>query len=279
MSTQSSVATGPLFAGLLFAGLLSAGNAFAGPPDAETASAAGAAPETLRFVACPVYRDTDAGRKSGCWLADNPEDGLRYDVTRSPTKPDWNRAILVEGRVAAGHADTCGGIVLEPVRVSLLAEGCTRAMLPAETHPGIPFVLPARNVRPIHEARELPVAPFATRSFHVPFDHGSDFIVYQLGDYYTNQAVLYARDTQARRIEITGWAATTPVTVSGRTLAEPAALARSRADMIAQWLVMSGIEARRIVVKASPVDQAADIEGADGLRDSSRRRVDIVVIP
>lgn len=245
---------------------------------AAAASAAEPATE-LRFVACPIYRDTDAGRKSGCWLADNPEDGLRYDVTRSPTKPDWNRAILVEGRVSAEQANTCGGIVLEPVRVSLLAEGCTRAMLPAETYPGIAFVLPARNVRPIHEAREIPAPPFATRSFHVPFDHGSDFIVYQLGDYYTNQAVLYARDTQARRIEITGWAATTPIIVSGRTLAEPAALAQRRADMIAQWLVMSGIDAGRIVVKAASRDQAADIEGADGLRDSSRRRVDIVVIP
>src|SRR5690606_1416098 len=39
----------------------------------------------LRFVTCPIYRNTDAGRKSGCWLADSPEDGQRYDVTRSPT--------------------------------------------------------------------------------------------------------------------------------------------------------------------------------------------------
>src|SRR5690606_26201070 len=106
------------------------------------APAVPAAPETspeLRFVTCPVYRNTDAGRKSGCWLADSPEDGLRYDVTRSPTKPDWNRAVLVEGRVSAGQADTCGGIVLEPVRVSVLDQACPRAMLPAQGYPGVRF--------------------------------------------------------------------------------------------------------------------------------------------
>src|SRR5581483_9393417 len=72
----------------------------------------------LRFVTCPIYRDTDAGRKSGCWLADSPEDGRRYDVTPSPTKPDWNYAVLVEGRPSAHQTDVCGGVVLDPVRVS-----------------------------------------------------------------------------------------------------------------------------------------------------------------
>ena len=49
----------------------------------------------LRFITCPVYRDADAGKKSGCWLADNHEDGRRYDVSPSPIKPDWNYAVLV----------------------------------------------------------------------------------------------------------------------------------------------------------------------------------------
>ena len=63
-------------------------------------STACAAAELVRFVACPVYRDTDAGKKSGCWLADDPATGRRYDVSQSPTKPDWNFEVLVEGRVA-----------------------------------------------------------------------------------------------------------------------------------------------------------------------------------
>ncbi|MCR5872481.1 hypothetical protein LRS12_18315 [Sphingomonas sp. J344] len=65
--------------------------------------------QTVRFIACPVYRDTDNGRKSGCWLASDPATGIRYDVTAAPTKPDWNHAILVEGFVATNGGDPCGG--------------------------------------------------------------------------------------------------------------------------------------------------------------------------
>ena len=78
------------------------------------------ASEAVRFVTCPVYRDTDNGRKSGCWLASDPASGIRYDVTAAPTKPDWNHAILVEGFVAKAAGDPCGGVVLEPARVSVL---------------------------------------------------------------------------------------------------------------------------------------------------------------
>ena len=59
---------------------------------------AGAAAETVRFIACPIYRDTDAGRKSGCWLADERASGTRFDVSRgavaSPTGTTrcWSRA-------------------------------------------------------------------------------------------------------------------------------------------------------------------------------------------
>ena len=39
----------------------------------------------VRFVACPIYRDADSGRKSGCWLATDPASGIRYDLAeRSP---------------------------------------------------------------------------------------------------------------------------------------------------------------------------------------------------
>lgn len=246
------------------------------------APAAPAAPETspeLRFVTCPVYRNTDAGRKSGCWLADSPEDGLRYDVTRSPTKPDWNRAVLVEGRVSAGQTDTCGGIVLEPVRVSVLAQACPRAMLPAQGYPGVRFQLPARNIRPIHEPRELPARPYAERTFGVWFDHGRDFIVYQLSDYFTHMASLYALDIDASRVEITGWSVTTPETVSGHVLVEDAMLARRRADAVANWLRMMGVPAERIVVRVAHDGSTSTLEGSDGLLSPSRRRVEVRVIP
>ena len=57
----------------------------------------------VSFVACPIYRDTNDGRKSGCWLVDEPSTGVRYDVTAAPTKPDWNHAVLVEGILAVAR--------------------------------------------------------------------------------------------------------------------------------------------------------------------------------
>jgi len=125
---------------------------------ATGASVPNAAPNELRFVTCPIYRDTDAGRKSGCWLADDPATSIRYDVSSAPSKPDWNYAVLVEGIVAATSPlqDTCGGLVLDPVRTSILPERCPRHMLPAEGFRGRPFSLPVRNVAPASVVRPVP---------------------------------------------------------------------------------------------------------------------------
>jgi outer membrane protein OmpA-like peptidoglycan-associated protein len=235
------------------------------------------AAEQLRFVTCPVYRDTDAGRKSGCWLADEPASGRRYDVTLSPTKPDWNRAVLVEGVPAERQDGACGGLTLDPVRVSVLDEPCVRHMLPAESFPGRKFVLPARNVRPLAEARPAVARPYRDREFHVPFDYGRSFIVYQLADFLIDEAVSYARAVDPRRVVVTGHAATEPAIVSGRRLAERAELARERAELVAEWFRRSGIAAERIEVRWQTAAEPAAMAGADGLLEPSRRRVDIAV--
>ncbi|HEV7694602.1 MAG TPA: hypothetical protein VGO52_27440, partial [Hyphomonadaceae bacterium] len=57
--------------------------------------------DTVRFISCPIYRDVDAGRKSGCWLADERESGRRFDIGNAPTKPDWNHEVLVEGKISS----------------------------------------------------------------------------------------------------------------------------------------------------------------------------------
>ena len=242
------------------------------------AAAAAAAPE-LRFVACPIYRDTDAGRKSGCWLADSPEDGWRYDVTSSPTKPDWNFQVLVEGRVSPGQTDLCGGIVLDPVRVSVLQGRCVRAMLPAEGYAGRRFVLPERNVRPLYEPRPPFPKPYGERTFEIPFEFGRSFVVYQLSDYLMDQAVAYAVAVKARRVEITGWAATSPTLVSGHALAEPPDVAKARAEAAAQWMRSLGVPADRVVVRWRSGARPIDMPGAEGLTEPSRRRVDIRITP
>ncbi|MCC7461225.1 MAG: OmpA family protein [Gammaproteobacteria bacterium] len=242
------------------------------------AAAAEAAGEQLRFISCPVYRDTDAGKKSGCWLADQRESGQRYDVSLAPTKPDWNYAVLVEGVVAARQDAACGGIVLDPVRVSVLDVPCTRAMLPAEGYPGRVFRLPARNVRPLSEARPQPVSPYASRTYHLLFDYNSTFVVYQLDDYLLDEAISYIRAVAPRRVIVQGHAATMPTVVSGVRLAESASLARQRAEHIGEALRRLGVPEAQLEVRWTGTGDVIDAEGADGLREPSRRRVDIEII-
>ncbi len=240
---------------------------------------AGPATDEVRFISCPVYRDADAGKKSGCWLADDREAGRRFDISLSPTKPDWNFAVLVEGRPAKDQADACGGEVLDPVRVSVLQEPCTRAMLPAEGHPGRRFVLPARNVRPLYEQRAPFEQPFGERTFSIPFGFGRSFITYQLSDYLIDQAVAYALASHAARVDITGYAATGPAVVSGRTIAEPADVAKDRARVAADWMTRLGVPQDRLRVSWKLAAEPIDLPGSDGLTEPSRRRVDIRITP
>jgi outer membrane protein OmpA-like peptidoglycan-associated protein len=230
-----------------------------------------------RFIACPIYRDTDAGRKSGCWLADESTSGRRFDVSQAPTKPDWNHEILVEGEVAAAQDNACGGVVLNPVRVSVLPGACTRHMLPAEGYPGRVFVLPKRNIQPLSQPRPAPAPPYTDRTFYLFFDFDRSFLVYQLDDYLLDQAVAYIRAVDAERVVVTGFAATQTATVSGRGLAERADLARERAQSIAESLRRLGVHADRIEVRWRGNALPVDAEGADAVVEASRRRVEIDV--
>ena len=239
--------------------------------------AATAEAQAVRFIACPVYRDTDAGRKSGCWLADEGVSGVRYDVSRSPTLPDWNFEILVEGEVAAEQDNACGGVVLMPARVSVLPGHCTRHLLPAEGFPGRRFVLPARNVRPLAEPRPPLSGPAETRTFHIMFDFNRAFLVYQLSDFLFDQAVTYIRAADPRRIVVTGYAATQPSIVSGREIAEDPQIAEARAVLIRESLLRMGVPADRIELRHRTDPRPIPAEGADGLAEPSRRRVDILV--
>ncbi len=237
-----------------------------------------AAGDTVRFISCPIYRDVDAGRKSGCWLADERETGRRFDIGNAPTKPDWNHEVLVEGKVSSAP-DACGGVVLEPVRVSVLPGVCIRQMLPAEGFKGRAFVLPERNVRPASVPRPAPQPPFTERSFYLLYDFNRDFLVYQLDDYLLDQAITYIRGVAPKRIVVTGFAATTPANVSGRSIAEDAAIAKSRAQSVSDALVRLGVDPKVIETRWQGAATSVDAPGADGLAEASRRRVEIKVVP
>lgn len=235
--------------------------------------------EPVRFVTCPIYRDTDAGRKSGCWLAEDRRTGQRWDVTDAPSKPDWNHAVLVEGRaadVAAGSPqEPCGAPVLNPVRTSVLPDTCPRHMLPAEGFPGRKFALPKRNVRPLSEAREVPPGPYRDRTFHLFYDREKAFLIYQYDDYLLDQAITWIRAAKPARIVVTGWAATNAPPVSGQAVAEDPAIARTRAERVTEALVRLGVDPKTITTRWRTDPQPIDVPEADGLSEPSRRRVDI----
>ena len=244
---------------------------------ALAAAAGQATPEAVRFITCPIYRDADSGKKSGCWLAEDRATGKRYDVSLAPSRPDWNHEVLVEGIVSAASKAPCGDTVLDAVRTSILPGECTRQMLPAEGYPGRKFVLPVRNIKPLSVVRDTPPGPYAARTFHLLFDFDQAFLIYQYDDYFLDEAITWIRAAQPRAILVTGYAATRPVTVSGRTIAESKGIARVRAEKVVEALVRLGVDRRIITARWRGDAPVADIPEADGLAEASRRRTDIAV--
>lgn len=244
------------------------------------ATAQQSAPElgtTQSFVACPVYRDTDMGRKSGCWLADDAASDVRYDVTWAPIKPQTGKPVLIEG-VVTGEPDTCGGVVLKPVRVSVLPGRCSSVIIPPETYPGRPSPPPVEVLKPASEPRTLPPPPYDRREFQIYFEFGRDFLIYQHAEVVLERIQLYVQASQAKQVSIQGFAATDPVVRSGRRLSEPLSLAQSRAAMVALALSRLGIAGAIVQTEAHGSPVPTDLE-AGALPESSKRRVTITVTP
>jgi len=250
----------------------------AGTGVADDATDPHGADAVKRFVGCPVYRDTDAGRKSGCWLVTDPEDGIEYDVTQGRIKPILGRRILVEGLVKSSGQELCGGTVLLPVNVSVLQEECPRYLIPAEGYPGRRFVLPARVMQPASVPRTLPPPPYGPREFVIEFELDSDFLVYQYAELILEDASLYIKASQPRNVTITGYAATDPIQVSGRSVHEIPAVAEARALMVAEALVRLGVprDTLHLDWRAAPPD---GFKPDSGLTQAARRRATISITP
>lgn len=224
----------------------------------------------VTFVGCPIYRDTDSGRKSGCWLAEDPASGVRYDVTDGPTKPQVGKLSLFEG-VVTGEPNTCGGIVLRPVRQAVLDETCPQAIIPAEEFKGRRFILPAETMQPTWIARTLPPPPYTNREFNIVFDFGSDFQIYQYAELILEKISLYVKASKPKAVIVTGYAATTPIDVSGRQLSEPMMLAKSRAATTAESLRRMGVEQSLIRIESRGDPQPLANLATPGLEASKRR--------
>lgn len=234
------------------------------------------------FIGCPVYRDTDSGRKSGCWLATNPGDGIRYDISLGRTKPQIGRQVLVEGRLETiDHprqvGAACGGVVLRPVIVSVLDAACPSFMLPAESYRGRRFVLDPRVVLPPADVAEpLPRPPYRRRTWSIEFTYGSDFLQYQYSEIILDEIGRYIRAGRPRGVEVIGYAVTAPRSISGERLAEKPRLARARAELVALALRRLGATGR--MLRVTWHDNPSPLANVPGLAEPSRRRVDVRLV-
>jgi outer membrane protein OmpA-like peptidoglycan-associated protein len=228
---------------------------------------------TRTFIACPVYRDTVNGRKSGCWLATDESSGVRYDVTLSRTKPQLGREILVEGKLADSDKP-CGDPVMKPVHVSVLGSECPRFMLPAEGYPGRRYEVPMHLVLPPADAvRPPPAPPFPPRKWAIEFAYGSDFLQYQYSEVILDEIARYVIAAHPRKVSIDGFAASRALVVSGHRLTEPVSLAKSRAELVAEALRRLGVTPSVLAVGWHGDPRAEEID--DGLPEPSKRRVDV----
>ncbi len=244
----------------------------------QQVTAAGAQAPIKLFVGCPIYRDTDAGRKSGCWLVTDPADGQRYDVTPGLIKPILGRQILVEGVVTGDDPGQCGGIVLEPASISVLSDACKEFLIPAEGHPGRPFVTPADVLQPSTVPRQLPPPPYDTKEYTILFELNSDFLVYQYAEMIIEKAALYARASKSKQVKITGYAATRGNDISGQHIREEISIAEARARMVAEAFTRLGIPSNALQL-AWQGEPASGVVPTEGLVEAAKRRVTITIQP
>ncbi len=248
----------------------------------STGVAADDAPaERLNFVACPIVRDTAS---VPCWLAEH--DGELYFLTlqtdvSAPVTPPWlGHRVLVEGTVAAGRERVCGGVVLEPVVLSVLPEldaACNTPVLPAEDRYNLTFE-PPRPPGP--SAGRLafaggtppPAAPAeAPREFALRYDFDGLVVFRHAGEL---TAILdAARARNARRITITGYRGAVLLS-NGTTLTEQPALGRRRAEQLATLLRGAGL---------TDVDYEVEWQdepgAADSRNDAALRRTTVELMP
>lgn len=231
----------------------------------------------LAFVACPIVKDTVS---VPCWLTQYEGEvyymGVQSDVS-APFSPPWlGHRALVEGTPDPNGTRICGGIVLEPVKVSVMPELAPECdtMLPAE--PG--YVLPFEPRRPPGPSSGRlaftpppppppPPPPYEARVFeiHFPFEGSVNFqtpgALRAIQD--------YAEHIGAKRIEVAGFRAAVRLT-NGEVLQEREGLATKRAGEVA-----------RMFEDLSPTVQTVAVTAREEavVGDWRDRKVEVVVSP
>lgn len=246
----------------------------------ELVAAAPPPGERISFVSCPVVRDT---RSVPCWLSEY-EGNVYYltiqsDVSADVQPPMLGHRVLVEG-VISDSPRICGGIVLEPVRLSVMPERDANCdtLLPADDRYTIDF-----NPRPPGPSGGRlafdpdPAAPREAPPLHQGTQVLELFFDFDKGVSFRHPAVLVeildrANRIDAKRMRVTGVRGAHRLS-DGALLAESPDIGRRRAEEVAQLLQGAGVDVR---VDVDWVDGEAE---ADGVDDWRSRRVTVELIP
>lgn len=247
-------------------------------------SAEAASGDRLNFLACPQLYDT---LPMNCWAVEY--NGERYFIgaQRGPDSsylPQMKHQVLVEG-VVTDAPRVCGGIVLSPLRVSVLPELDLSCDGPVLSGDGLtPPTVAGRSARtplkphPLHEGigsfmlSNVPEPPYTTKQFRIDFDFGTDLLVDQMQKRMI-EIWTYTKLAGTPKITVEGYTSTTLLS-DGNRLAEPEGLAERRAKKISGMLENLGAPNREI-----SVTWAASPEEPDGVHDAERRRVIVTIEP
>lgn len=237
---------------------------------ALSSSVATAGDEHVSFVTCPIFRDATRA----CWLAEYQ--GELYYLGRfgMGPAPQLLHKVLVEGTVA-DEPRSCGGIVLEPVYISTLAEidySCNTVLPDNGDRPSEPTLMDMPPDRLSQIGQELPVPqpPYVDRKYVLDFEFNNTFL-HQLMQREVETAAKYAIAGGASRITVTGYAASSKLD-TGEILTERDTIAEERARLVGKALTALGVEDRIVKVAWEPTP----IPGT-GVRDAYNRKVIISV--
>jgi hypothetical protein len=237
--------------------------------------------ERISFVSCPIVRDT---RTVPCWLSEYDGDTfyltIQSDVSATVQPPMLGHQVLVEG-IVSDAPPICGGIVLEPVRLSVMPEldaNCD-TLLPADDRftidfnprpPGPSAGRLAFAPDPGARAAAPPPPPEGPQSVDMYFDFDKGVSFRHPGE--LSSILNLANRLPARKVTITGVRGAHRLS-DGTLLRESANVGQRRAEEIAGLLQGAGLSV------ATEIDWIDAEDEADGIEDWRTRRVTVALTP
>jgi hypothetical protein len=236
----------------------------------------------LNFVSCPIVRDTAT---VPCWLTEYEGElyymGIQTDVSAEFQPPYLGHKVLVEALAAEDRPRICGGIVLDPIKISVMPEldGSCNTILPAESRytidfnprpPGPSGGRLAFEQAPAAVAVEAPPKASGPKTFDLYFDvdQGIAFRhpreIAAISD--------YAGEIGARHITVHGRRGATLLS-DGSLVTESVGIAQRRSEKVAELLRGLGVTAE------ISVEYSSQAEPADGIDDWMSRSVEVRVAP